>query len=168
MWTPHEVRKLIAQISGVIFGVAGVILIIKDIKASGHINISSKVLSGQMESGSAGLFILFMSFLLILIPAIFTRNSTASAIESTNKTMINTEFSDVKRMAIGTAISITLTLLLIFGGDYLENQLHVNAGALLVMGGIMSGMVSAAMFVGFLITFVEKGSAIKSEEKAND
>ncbi|MDD2736709.1 MAG: hypothetical protein PHF56_22480 [Desulfuromonadaceae bacterium] len=52
--------------------------------------------------------------------------------------------------------------------EYLENQLHVNAGALIVMGGIMSGMVSAAMFVGSLITFVEKGSAIKSEEKAND
>ncbi len=166
MWTPQEVRKLIAQIAGSIFGIAGVILIIKDIKATGHINVSSKVLSGQIETGSAGLFLIFISFLLILIPAIFPHNATITALESIN---IKTGTSEIKRMAIATVLSFILTLLLILGGDYLLSSLGAKSGGLLIFGGILSGMVSAVMFVGLLIVFVENGNTVKSsEDKTNN
>lgn len=54
MWTPKEVRKLLAQIAGILFGLGGIALMISGVKATGKINISSNFISGEIESGSAG------------------------------------------------------------------------------------------------------------------
>lgn len=60
MWNPKEFRALIAQLAGIGFGLGGVLLLIEGIQATGKINVSSTLLSGQIESGSAGLILLFL------------------------------------------------------------------------------------------------------------
>ncbi len=60
MWAPNEIRKLIVQLSGILFGIGGITLMVAGVKATGKINISSNFISGEIESGSAGLLLLFL------------------------------------------------------------------------------------------------------------
>lgn len=63
MWTPNEIIKLVAQIAGIIFGFGGILLMISGVKVSGKISISTDLISGEIESSSAGLLLLFNPFL---------------------------------------------------------------------------------------------------------
>ncbi len=168
MWTPHEVRKLIAQAAGVIFGIAGVILIIKGVQASGHLNISSNILSGQIESGSAGLFLIFLSFLLLILPALFGDRATYAVTRSTDAGPSVSEPNTTKRLAIATLFVFILTLSLIIGGDYLESHFGIKSGGLLVMGGIATGMLTAVMFIGLISAWVESKQNTELNNKPKD
>jgi hypothetical protein len=66
-WGPNDVIRLAALIgSMVLFGV-GAYMMFQGIGAEGAIDIKSSVVSGSLKTGSAGLFIVFLSFLVIVV-----------------------------------------------------------------------------------------------------
>jgi nitric oxide reductase large subunit len=67
MWTPSEVRKLVALVAGILAFAAGIYLLITQVKAEGKINITSNIMSGEIESGSAGLLLCFLALALIVV-----------------------------------------------------------------------------------------------------
>lgn len=58
--------RIIVLVCGIIFFVVGIIMMIVGISAEGSIDIRSVLVSGKLHTGSAGLFIIFFAFLLIL------------------------------------------------------------------------------------------------------
>jgi hypothetical protein len=66
MWM--EIRKLVVLIAGIGFMVVGIVLIVRQIQATGVIDVGTAAFKGKIESGSAGLFVCFFAFWLIVIP----------------------------------------------------------------------------------------------------
>jgi ABC-type Fe3+ transport system permease subunit len=64
--TPSDIRKLIALFAGIIFMFIGIVMVFNQIQATGSIDLSTTIISGKIQSGSAGLFICFLSIILIL------------------------------------------------------------------------------------------------------
>jgi|GEM_PF-4988760 len=65
-WSPKEVRKtFLLLVSTLLFG-AGIFLLYSQTKAEGSINIKSSILTGNIKSGSAGLFICFFAAFLMI------------------------------------------------------------------------------------------------------
>ncbi len=62
MWKPHEVRKLMAQLSGVALDIASLLLILEELQTTGLIKLSSSLSSGDLSKGSLGLFLLAANF----------------------------------------------------------------------------------------------------------
>jgi|WetSurMetagenome_2_1015567.scaffolds.fasta_scaffold677284_2 hypothetical protein len=71
--TFDQVMRLLLLLSGVVFFAVGVWMIQAGIKAEGSIDIRTEVLSGSLKTGSAGLFITFFSFFMILASVLFSR-----------------------------------------------------------------------------------------------
>ena len=65
--------RLILLVSGIIFFGVGVWMIKSGISAEGSIDIRSEVLSGSLKTGSAGLFITFFSFFMIMASVLFSK-----------------------------------------------------------------------------------------------
>ncbi len=85
MWA--EIRKLVVLIAGIGFMVVGIVLIVSQIQATGVIDIGTEAFKGKIESGSAGLFVCFFAFWLIVIPilpgkALQLQNSSIQAVSS--------------------------------------------------------------------------------------
>lgn len=162
MWTPKEVRKLIAQISGILFGIGGMIFMLTDIKATGKVNITSNLVSGQIESGSAGLLLIFFAFFLILIPTIFTGRTQviekSQQITNLNKPIKN--FTLLQKAIISAIISSLLTafFFLITKASFIRD--HNSFVNLLIIGGYFFGVITGLLLIGCLIEFFEP-----SEEK---
>lgn len=71
MWKPSDVRKLIVQLFGITLGVSGVYLIATEAKAGViSIKLDFKAMSSELTTGQAGIYILFFSFFLVLLPTI--------------------------------------------------------------------------------------------------
>lgn len=146
MWTPNEIRKLIAQLSGILFGIGGIALMVAGVKATGKINISSNFISGEIESGSAGLLLLFLSFFLIVIPSLRTKyvgvqtenkNETKSKEKKTN---------DFTKLIVTAIVGTILTFTFFIGGQYLADNYKFTIGNFMVFGGYIFGVIT-----GFLI-----------------
>jgi hypothetical protein len=168
MWTPNEVRKLIAQLSGIGFCAAGVWLLIKGVSANGTIDITSSALSGKIESGSAGLFLTFLGFLLVLLPAIFGKHIHFPQVQNLQPSendfsSTRTEIEQPKRYLLSTLTLIATTFILLFLGSYVENTLSRGIGALLVFAGACFGLVSSIMLIAGLISWSEPKS--KTDKK---
>lgn len=100
MWTPNEVRKLVALIAGILFMVIGIILIVAQIQATGNVDITSSVINGKLQSGSAGLFICFFSLLIILSSIFFTKsNNQATADNNAQEVKSNAEKAKVAKIS---------------------------------------------------------------------
>jgi len=166
MWTPHELRKLIAQVAGLISGVAGVTLIIKGVQAAGHINISSSILSGQIESGSAGLFLVFLGFLLIIFPALSQGQTKALAaiIGDKKSSAVNSH----ARFGIATVGLALLSLALLFSGDYISNTLHYQSGNFLLFAGFSLGLIAGLMLIFFVFSWIEPASPPTTEKNEDE
>jgi uncharacterized membrane protein len=65
--------RLLLLVSGIAFFGVGVWMVKTGIKAEGSIDIRSTLLSGSLKTGSAGLFITFMSFFMILASVLFSK-----------------------------------------------------------------------------------------------
>lgn len=166
MWTPNEIRKLVAQLAGIIFGVGGIALMISGVKASGKINISTDLISGEIESGSAGLLLLFFSFFLIVIPSL--RNSkTAHSIEKNLKTSDESKKAkEIKKLLIATLIGTILTLILFYSAQYLLDNKY-SFGPFLMFGGVVIGIVTGFMILSIAYIYLtdeygENGNAEKN------
>ncbi len=84
MWTPNEIRKLIALITGIILAAIGILLLFHQVQASGNIKINMNIINGEIESGSAGMLLLFFSFFIIVW-------STFGRSDSTHKEAVGLE-----------------------------------------------------------------------------
>ena len=71
--TFDQAMRLLLLLSGVVFFGVGVWMIQAGIKAEGSIDIRSEVLSGSLKTGSAGLFVTFFSFFMILASVLFSK-----------------------------------------------------------------------------------------------
>jgi hypothetical protein len=65
-WTPADVIRLVALIGALVFFGLGAFMMWRGISAEGAIDIKSEVLSGSIKTGSAGLFLAFLSFSMIV------------------------------------------------------------------------------------------------------
>lgn len=59
--------RLVALIAGVGFFIVGIVMVFLGISAEGSIDIQGAIVSGKIKTGSAGLFVLFFSFLIIVV-----------------------------------------------------------------------------------------------------
>lgn len=173
MWNPSEIRKLIAQIAGFGFGAAGVWLLISGVRATGSLNITSSALSGKIESGSAGLFLIFLGFFLILFPAIFGKNVHLPKVqESPDSLFKNNErigqISQPKKYVIANLAFIVFALLLLFGGNYVDTRLEMGVGQALVLAGIGLGVIGGIMLVFGLITWVDPTAFDDSKKSSKE
>ena len=161
MWTPAEIRRLIAQLAGVALTVGGFVLLVLGIRASGRINVSSSILSGEIESGSAGLFLLFIGFLLIALPIFWdSRHPTAAqpSLESA-RPMGKWHVPDHFRLLVVTLCLAFLSLLLLFGGELLVTKFNVASGMLLQIAGAYVGIVTGMAGIMAVVDWVSSSPA---------
>lgn len=64
-WTVNDVLRVLAMLAAIVFFGIGLWMVVKGIQADGSIDIQSAVVSGKLHTGSAGLFVLLLSFLII-------------------------------------------------------------------------------------------------------
>jgi len=64
---PIDPYRLVGLIAGIVFFGIGIYLVLHGVAAEGTIDIQSTILSGKITAGSAGLFVLFFSFFMIII-----------------------------------------------------------------------------------------------------
>lgn len=71
-WEIGHTFRLILLVAAIVFFAIGLSMIYSGIKAEGTIDIKSAVVSGTVKSGSAGIFITVLSFMLMVLslPAI--------------------------------------------------------------------------------------------------
>lgn len=155
MWNPREVRKLLAQIAGFLFGLGGIVLMITDVRATGKINISSNLISGEIESGSAGLLLIFFAFFLIIIPSMASKSNQAT---EPNKAMDKTSVSLklLHKMLISDMICgiLSITCFLISNSEKLkDNHSFTN---LLVIGGYGFGALFGLLALAAMFEFFEQ------------
>lgn len=146
MWTPNEIRKLIAQLSGILFGIGGIVLMVAGVKTTGKINISSNFISGEIESGSAGLLLLFLSFFLIVIPSLRTNYVSVETDNKTEPKSKERNTNDFTKLIITAIAGTILTFTFFIGGQHLADTYKFTVGNFLVFGGYVIGVIT-----GFII-----------------
>ena len=165
MWTPKEVRKLIAQFVGVLFGIRGIILMISDVKATGKINITTNLVSGQIESGSAGLLLLFFSFFLVLIPAFLGWHSVVANELIPESINSRKRLSNNQRNVIISLVSVTITIICFFSSRSLNKSGDANFSAFLTITGFCFGTFSGLAIIGTMFDFGKTGEEIKGSSE---
>lgn len=80
-WEPNDVIRLVALIGAMVLFAMGAYMMLQGISAEGAIDIKSSVVSGSLKTGSAGLFIVFLAFLMIVF-VLFSQASSRKAAPS--------------------------------------------------------------------------------------
>jgi hypothetical protein len=170
MWKPHEVRKLIAQLSGVALGIASLLLILEELQATGLIKLSSSLSSGDLSKGSIGLFLLCLSLLLIALPALWGAQPIDGLRDPAGRFKIIATQASIRRFALVTVAGVILSLTLLFGGEFLTVTYDSKIGALLQLAGTVAGVLSGAMlvFLGFAWVDAASRSASVGREEEPD
>lgn len=162
MWTPKEVRKLLAQIAGILFGLGGIALMISGVQTTGKINISSNFISGEIESGSAGLLLLFFSFFLIIIPTLYVKSNSnelqKKPAKKNDKENKGKELSELQKILIVLAVTIALTFAFFLGGRSLEQNGHQSFGNYMILGGYIFGGITGFILIVSIFGFLMSGS----------
>lgn len=65
-WEPTDILRLVALVGALVLFVLGALMMWQGVSAEGVIDIKSSVVSGSLKTGSAGLFIVFLSFVLVV------------------------------------------------------------------------------------------------------
>lgn len=71
--TFEERVRFTTLLAGIAFFAVGVFMVIMGVSAEGVIDLKSTFASGSLKTGSAGLFVLFFSFFLIMTALLFRR-----------------------------------------------------------------------------------------------
>jgi hypothetical protein len=80
--TFEQMMRLLLLLSGIAFFGVGVWMIRSGIKAEGSIDIRSEMLSGSIKTGSAGLFLTFFSFFMIVASVLFSKRPSVARAKS--------------------------------------------------------------------------------------
>lgn len=70
-----DLQNWIILITGIVFCISGIVLIVSQTKAEGSIDIRMVIFSGKITSPNAGLFICFFGMVLIALSKISPRTS---------------------------------------------------------------------------------------------
>lgn len=82
-WEPTDIIRLVALLGGFFLCALGAYLMWLGVGAEGTVDIKSSVLSGTVKTGSAGLFIIFFGFSIVLfVLATLTAKASASSFSS--------------------------------------------------------------------------------------
>ena len=65
-WEPQDRIKIVALIGSMAMFFLGALMMWKGVSAEGAIDLKSSLISGSLKTGSAGLFICFLSFIVIV------------------------------------------------------------------------------------------------------
>ena len=132
-WEPADIIRLVALIGALLLFALGAFMMWQGIAAEGAIDIKSSVLTGSIKTASAGLFIAFLSFAIIVfvLSSLGKRSLSVSPSPATNQTKS-------KRIA-------KLLLVLFIG-------LVVSGG--LAAFGYGTGFGALALFIGFMLFLV--------------
>lgn len=83
-WEPTDIIRLVALLGGFFLCALGAYLMWLGVGAEGTVDIKSSVLSGTVKTGSAGLFIIFFGFSIVLfVLATLTAKASISSISPT-------------------------------------------------------------------------------------
>jgi hypothetical protein len=77
--TFNELMRLLLLVSGIVFFGVGVWMIKDGVAAEGSIDIRSAFLTGSLKTGSAGLFVAFFAFFMILTSVMFSHRTSIPA-----------------------------------------------------------------------------------------
>ncbi len=81
----NDILRLVTLVAAIVFFSIGIWMIVNGISAEGAIDIKSAVVSGSLKTGSAGLFIVLLSFILAvftLTPSMSLRRISKISIDS--------------------------------------------------------------------------------------
>jgi hypothetical protein len=65
-WEPQDRIRIVALVGALVMFLLGAIMMWKGVSAEGIIDLKSSLISGSLKTGSAGLFICFLSFVMIV------------------------------------------------------------------------------------------------------
>ena len=108
-WQPSDILKLIALLGGFFLCALGAGLMWLGVGAEGTVDIKSSVLSGTVKTGSAGLFIIFFGFAIVLF-VLASLGANASSKEASSSVRRS------KSHTIGIAFFALLVALLVSAG----------------------------------------------------
>lgn len=147
-WEPTHIIKLIGLIVGFVLVLLGASLLSKEIQAVGSISIQTLFGSGEITSGSAGLFLLFFAFFIMAIS--LSGMKTSQGIHQHSK-------SFPKAFKVFISILIALALC-IFATMKTTGELKA------LIGGI-AGFLCFILFVSILIIVeaIESDSQMKNK-----
>jgi hypothetical protein len=117
MYRAHPIRKLIAQPSGVLLGIAGLSMILEELQTAGLINLRPILSSGEISRGSVGLFLWCISLLLIALPALWGAPPIRGLRGLRPPVNLVTTRPFRKRLVFITAGALPLSIALLFGGE---------------------------------------------------
>lgn len=158
MWTPREIRKLLILLTGIGLEVAGVVMLVNQIQSEGSIDINSSIISGKIQSGSAGLLICFIGLFVIGLSLIggkdtIIHSNTGSTLEGKEMTTTTLNVEQKRGLVVILAVGI-LCLLLIFGGIYFENSGWKGATILSVFG-VFFGIIGGILIIAFISSYLD-------------
>lgn len=144
-WEPADIIRLCALIGGFLLCALGALLMWLGVGAEGSVDVKSSVLSGTVKTASAGLFILFFGFGIIIFVLASLTAKAASANLSLTQIRSRTKH-------IAQAFGAVLVALLVSGG----------MGAL----GYGQGFSALAMFLGVMLLFIGIAFVVQLENEA--
>jgi hypothetical protein len=149
--------RLTALLAGIIFFGVGLVMVFLGISAEGAIDLQGAVFSGKIKTGSAGLFVLFFSFL-IIITTLFspglTRARSGSAVRDGS--------SQFKRAMSVFVLLVACSLTLAVGAAFMPEGKATGLGLAAAGFGFMAFI---ALFA--VLTFIEdEGKKQASDESS--
>lgn len=168
MWTPKEIRKLIALLCGVGIEIAGVWLLVNQIQTTGSIDISSGLISGKIQSGSAGLLICFLGLFVIIFSIIGGRDLIGSykVSESLTQERVGISLDNIiKKHIIIIIISGIFVVGLIFGGEYLLKVGWQDSGTLLFVLGVICAVLEIILISNTIYEYMESISIERNSKQ---
>jgi len=128
-----QVLRLIVCVAGIVFFGVGIWMVQKGISAQGVIDIKSEVLSGHLETGSAGLFVMFFSFFLIVLSFLLKHPSTAKS-----------EFPQKKPSRIPAMLTLSIFLRMVaIGSFWLSTYVQNTSQSMMLMSLYFISLTSA-------------------------
>ena len=140
-WTPSDIIKLCTNIGGIIIFLWGLYLLAQDISADGTINITTIFASGEISSGSAGLFVIFLATFLILISNF---SLTRVSKDKKKKRKYSTEFT---RSLIAFTVVLFAIFICIGGFAWSQDEIRSVFAAV----GTLLGFIE--LFLGIVLAF---------------
>lgn len=154
-FTTKDIYKFIAQAVGFLMGIAGFILIWRGVQATGKIKLTSKIISGEIETGSAGLLLMFLAFFLIIIPTFLNKESLNTISEKNETKPGISGFNDIQRVLIGISTGIFLTCTLFICAPIAAQSNNVQFSNFLVFGGYSIGIITGIIIIFSLFSFID-------------
>lgn len=139
-WKPADVVRLIAMLGAFILFCIGVLMMWKGIAVEGAIDIKSSVLSGTIKTASAGLFVAFLSFVVI----IFVLTTMGGHVWPAESQVSKDQKTGLKGFVLAFWILLALSLLtgslsaLGYGQGFGAMSMGVGFGAFVLGFGLMS------------------------------